>query len=330
MKFSKQAKFEREPAQAAKKRRPCSSRAPDRPTSASAAARRLGEGGRQRHARGPAAARLAPADPGERQDLVPEPARRSCSTGASSRSARSEKFIGHLESVSVNYKLFAPDGTPTRAEVDLKLKDLPEEPKKQNPTLGRRHDAHRVRRAARGETHAVDRLPASTATRRCGGASPTANGIDDPFHVAAGHRAAAAQGGRPPSCRPGGLSRAWPRRPSAPARSLTVNGQPLRGAARGHGAAAWWCTATSSGPDSCRIVLDPARDALADRRCRVPGRAHRAGRAHRREGRGAALRGPGVQPRLRVRRRRAPPPSSGPSTAPTRSTPGGTRRPTTT
>jgi nucleoid-associated protein YgaU len=96
----------------------------------------------------------------------------------------SEKFIGHLESVSVNCKLFAPDGSPTRAEIDLKLKDLPEDPKKQNPSSGG-VTTHRVHSLHVGETMQ------SIAYGEYGDASlwrgvAEANGIDDPFHVRPG------------------------------------------------------------------------------------------------------------------------------------------------
>jgi nucleoid-associated protein YgaU len=95
-----------------------------------------------------------------------------------------EKFVGHLESVSVNCKLFAPDGSPTRAEVDLKLKDLPEDPKKQNPSSGG-VTTHRVHALHMGETlHSVAYAEYGDASLWRGVAR--VNEVDDPFRLRPG------------------------------------------------------------------------------------------------------------------------------------------------
>jgi len=96
----------------------------------------------------------------------------------------SDKFIGHLESVTVRYVLFRRDGTPLRAEVDLKLAAAPQEPRAQNPTSGGR-TAQRVHRLARGDTLQ------SVAFQEYGDASlwrgiAAVNGIDDPLRLVPG------------------------------------------------------------------------------------------------------------------------------------------------
>jgi nucleoid-associated protein YgaU len=62
-----------------------------------------------------------------------------------------DKFVGHLERVGVHYLLFAPDGTPIRAEVSLTLKSVPQGPGAGNPTSGGRHP-YRTHQLSRGET----------------------------------------------------------------------------------------------------------------------------------------------------------------------------------
>jgi len=84
----------------------------------------------------------------------------------------------------VRYVLFRRDGTPLRAEVDLKLSAAPQEPKAQNPTSGAR-SAQRVRRLARGDSLQ------SIAFQEYGDASlwrgiATVNGIDDPLRLVPG------------------------------------------------------------------------------------------------------------------------------------------------
>jgi hypothetical protein len=96
----------------------------------------------------------------------------------------SDKFVGHLESVTVRYTLFRGDGTPLRAEVDLKLTQAPAEAKAQNPTSGGL-SAQRVHRVARGDTLQ------SIAWAEYGDASlwrgvAAVNGIDDPMRLRPG------------------------------------------------------------------------------------------------------------------------------------------------
>jgi nucleoid-associated protein YgaU len=42
----------------------------------------------------------------------------------------------YMESVSVKYTMFKPDGTPVRATADISLKEVPEQLGAQNPTSG--------------------------------------------------------------------------------------------------------------------------------------------------------------------------------------------------
>lgn len=46
------------------------------------------------------------------------------------------KFKGFLKSVSVKYTMFKPDGKPVRATANITLEEVPDEPKKTNPTSG--------------------------------------------------------------------------------------------------------------------------------------------------------------------------------------------------
>lgn len=46
-------------------------------------------------------------------------------------------FVGRMESVAVEYRLFRPDGNPVRAMCDLTMSEMPTDPMpKQNPTSG--------------------------------------------------------------------------------------------------------------------------------------------------------------------------------------------------
>lgn len=93
-------------------------------------------------------------------------------------------FVGHLEQVEVTYELFSRDGRPLRAQVNLTLKSLSEEPGRTNPTSG----ADRSRRSRvlrRGESLQ------SIAYAVYGDAGvwrsiATMNDIDDPFRVPPG------------------------------------------------------------------------------------------------------------------------------------------------
>jgi nucleoid-associated protein YgaU len=46
------------------------------------------------------------------------------------------EFKGFLKSVSVKYTMFKPDGKPIRASANITLEEVPDEPKKPNPTSG--------------------------------------------------------------------------------------------------------------------------------------------------------------------------------------------------
>jgi nucleoid-associated protein YgaU len=94
------------------------------------------------------------------------------------------KFFCHLESLTVRYTMFRRDGTPLRAELDVKLTEVHDPTKGQNPTSGGL-SAQRVHRLARGDTLQ------SVAFAEYGDASlwrglATINGIDDPMRVAPG------------------------------------------------------------------------------------------------------------------------------------------------
>jgi hypothetical protein len=93
-------------------------------------------------------------------------------------------FEGHLTSVSATYSLFAPDGTPLRASVELILTEVPTTVKRQNPTSGGPAGRRRAT-TVRG-----DSLP-SLAQQEYGDprlwrAIAAANGIDDPLRLAPG------------------------------------------------------------------------------------------------------------------------------------------------
>lgn len=94
------------------------------------------------------------------------------------------KFVGHLETVGVTYKMFSPNGAPIRADVDLKLKDVPQEPAGTNPTSGGLV-THRRRQITRGESlHSVAYAEYGDAALWRGLA--VINEIDDPLRVAPG------------------------------------------------------------------------------------------------------------------------------------------------
>jgi nucleoid-associated protein YgaU len=92
----------------------------------------------------------------------------------------------YLESVSVKYTMFKPDGTPVRATADISLKEVPEDLGPQNPTSG----SLRTRK-----THLLsegDTLQ-SIAAKEYGNPNlwrgvADFNGIDDPMRLATGTR----------------------------------------------------------------------------------------------------------------------------------------------
>jgi nucleoid-associated protein YgaU len=94
-------------------------------------------------------------------------------------------FDAYLSSVSAQYQMFRPDGTPTRATVTVTLIEVPNEPARQNPTSGGMLAGTRTALVTDGETlHSI-------AYREYGNASlwralARANRIDDPMRIALG------------------------------------------------------------------------------------------------------------------------------------------------
>lgn len=94
-------------------------------------------------------------------------------------------FVGHLEQVQVTYELFARDGRPLRAVVDLTLKAAAEEPAGTNPTSGaeRSRRRHVLRRGETLQSVAFAVYGDAGAWRSIA----TANDVDDPFRLRPGH-----------------------------------------------------------------------------------------------------------------------------------------------
>jgi nucleoid-associated protein YgaU len=93
-------------------------------------------------------------------------------------------FTGHLEQVEVTYELFARDGRPIRAQVNLTLRSTPKEVAGTNPTSGgeRPRRSHLVRR---GEAlHGIAYAAYGDSGRWRDIAA--ANGIDNPFRLVPG------------------------------------------------------------------------------------------------------------------------------------------------
>ena len=92
----------------------------------------------------------------------------------------------YLESVSVKYTMFKPDGTPVRATADISLKEVPDDLGPQNPTSGSIH-ARRTHLAIDGDTLQ------SIASKEYGDPNlwrgvAEFNGIDDPLRLSIGSR----------------------------------------------------------------------------------------------------------------------------------------------
>lgn len=92
-------------------------------------------------------------------------------------------FLAYMESVRVEFQLFRPDGTPTRANCAITMKEVPATPLGQNPTSG--GSARRTRQLVAGDSLQ------SISFREYG--KPTmwralaeVNGIEDPTRVAPG------------------------------------------------------------------------------------------------------------------------------------------------
>jgi nucleoid-associated protein YgaU len=93
-------------------------------------------------------------------------------------------FTGKLESVNATFELFRRDGTPARAEVQISMKERPEETVPQNPTSGG-PPGRRSRTIVEGDTLL------GLAYRELGDANlwriiAEINDIDDPMTVPAG------------------------------------------------------------------------------------------------------------------------------------------------
>jgi nucleoid-associated protein YgaU len=93
-------------------------------------------------------------------------------------------FTGHLESVDVTYELFARDGRPIRAVVNLTLQSTPQPAARTNPTSGgeRTRRSHLVRR---GEGLAAVAYAAYGDASRWRDIA-VANDIDNPFRLTPG------------------------------------------------------------------------------------------------------------------------------------------------
>lgn len=93
-------------------------------------------------------------------------------------------FRGYLESVSAKYTMFRADGTPIRATASITLKEIPDEPARQNPTSGSLN-SRRSRILRDGDSLQ------SVAYREYGNPAlwrslAVFNGIDDPLRLVAG------------------------------------------------------------------------------------------------------------------------------------------------
>jgi hypothetical protein len=94
---------------------------------------------------------------------------------------KTKYLLGYLKTVTARYTLFASDGTPLRASVDITIEETPEGAKAQNPTSGGVAGRRSVGLGA------GDSL-ASLARKEYGDpnlwrALAVANGIDDPMRV---------------------------------------------------------------------------------------------------------------------------------------------------
>jgi hypothetical protein len=96
------------------------------------------------------------------------------------------RFIGQLASVNATFNLFRRDGSPARAEVQVSMRERPEQVRRQNPTSGG-PPGRRSRRMVEGDTLQ------SIAHRELGDPNlwrvvAEMNGIDDPLAVGPGTR----------------------------------------------------------------------------------------------------------------------------------------------
>ena len=92
----------------------------------------------------------------------------------------------YLESVSVKYTMFKPDGTPVRATADISLKEVPHDLGPQNPTSGSIR-ARRTHLVTEGDTlHSIAAKEYGNPNLWRGVAE--FNGIDDPLRLSIGSR----------------------------------------------------------------------------------------------------------------------------------------------
>ncbi len=97
---------------------------------------------------------------------------------------RANTFVGHLEQVQVTYELFAKDGRPLRAHVDLTLKSAAQEQTGTNPTSGaeRSRRSHVLRLGDSLQSVAYAVYGEAAAWRSIA----SANNIDDPLRLPPG------------------------------------------------------------------------------------------------------------------------------------------------
>jgi len=96
------------------------------------------------------------------------------------------EFKGFLKSVNAKYTMFKPDGKPIRATATIALEEVPDEPKKTNPTSGS-IASRRTRVLSAGDSLqsiAYDEYGDPNLWR----ALAVFNGIDDPFRIVSGTR----------------------------------------------------------------------------------------------------------------------------------------------
>jgi hypothetical protein len=94
-------------------------------------------------------------------------------------------FVGHLTSISVSYEMFARDGTPLRAKVNLSLESTSQNPTGTNPTSGaEKSDRRHVLRRGQSLQSVAYAVYGDAGRWR---AIAAVNGIDDPFRIKAGH-----------------------------------------------------------------------------------------------------------------------------------------------
>jgi nucleoid-associated protein YgaU len=93
-------------------------------------------------------------------------------------------FVGNLEQVDVTYELFARDGRPLRAQVNLTLQSTPQKVLGTNPTSGGEHPrrSHLLRRGEGLHSVAYDTYGDAARWRDIA----RANNIDNPFRVQPG------------------------------------------------------------------------------------------------------------------------------------------------